>query len=124
MLGRISLMRHSPYLGAFLLAGGEKLTMLIFILLSCSREHAPSCFFVRFCYNAVDCMTQSLSAKIRNGKIVLNRKLSIRDADVKIKIFVFRKAQKVNQYFGKCKGAFGDGLVFQKKMREEWIPIF
>ncbi|MFT4061675.1 MAG: hypothetical protein QM642_04875 [Edaphocola sp.] len=27
---------------------------------------------------------------------------------------------KLSDFFGKLKGAFGDGLTFQKKLRNEW----
>jgi hypothetical protein len=31
-----------------------------------------------------------------------------------------KKARKLNYFYGKLKGAYGDGLVYQKKVRNEW----
>ncbi len=31
-----------------------------------------------------------------------------------------KKEPKLSDFFGKLKGAFGDGLNYQKKLRDEW----
>jgi len=31
-----------------------------------------------------------------------------------------KKTWDINKYFGKIKGVYGDGLEYQKKMRDEW----
>jgi hypothetical protein len=31
-----------------------------------------------------------------------------------------KKPKSLSQYYGKLKGVFGDGLEYQKKIRDEW----
>ncbi len=41
------------------------------------------------------------------------------DAGLK-KLSKSRKSGGMAKYYGKLKGAFGDGLEYQKKIRDEW----
>lgn len=69
-------------------------------------------------------MLPSIPAIVRKGKIILTRKISLPEGDVRIKIFAFPplkySGKNVTPYFGKLKGIFGDGLKFQQKLRNEW----
>lgn len=31
-----------------------------------------------------------------------------------------KRSKKLSEFYGKMKGAFGNGLQYQKKMRDEW----
>lgn len=65
-------------------------------------------------------MTYTLAGKIRNGKIIPEKKIPYKEGKVQIKIFVFPKSPPHSSYFGKLRGIFGDAVHYQKKIRSEW----
>lgn len=65
-------------------------------------------------------MTFLIPGKIQGGKIIPEKKLPFKGGEVQIKIFVLPHRPKVEKFFGKLKGVFGDGLKYQKKIRSEW----
>lgn len=70
--------------------------------------------------NTTFSMTKIISGKIEKGKIIPSERLSGQTENTHIRIFIFPQVKNNINYFGKGKGIFGDGLKFQKKIRQEW----
>ena len=52
--------------------------------------------------------------------ITVNKDTKPEDIDKAIKKLPAKKEKNLSSFYGKLKGAFGDGLEYQKKIRDEW----
>ena len=52
--------------------------------------------------------------------ITVNKETSPEDIDKAVKKLPKSKKKPLSSFYGKLKGAFGDGLEYQKKVRDEW----
>jgi hypothetical protein len=52
--------------------------------------------------------------------ITINKDTKVEDIDKAIKKMPKHKKKNLSSFYGKLKGAFGDGLAYQKKVRDEW----
>jgi len=52
--------------------------------------------------------------------ITINKDTKAEDIDKAIKKLPKSKKKSLSNFYGKLKGAFGDGLEYQKKVRDEW----
>jgi hypothetical protein len=52
--------------------------------------------------------------------ITINKDTKAEDIDKAIKKMPKSKKKTLSSFYGKLKGAFGDGLEYQKKVRDEW----
>ncbi len=52
--------------------------------------------------------------------ITINKDTRPEEIDKALKQMQKSKKKNVSRYYGKLKGVFGDGLEYQKKIRNEW----
>ncbi|GAC1303843.1 MAG: hypothetical protein NVSMB24_10390 [Mucilaginibacter sp.] len=52
--------------------------------------------------------------------ITVNKDTKAEDIDKSLKRLKKAKKKSLNSFYGKLKGAFGDGMTYQKQMRDEW----
>jgi len=52
--------------------------------------------------------------------ITVNKNTKISELDKELKKLQKTKKKGLSSFYGKLKGAFGDGMEYQKKVRNEW----
>ena len=52
--------------------------------------------------------------------ITINKNTKAEEIDAALKQLQKSKKKGLSSFYGKLKGAFGDGLEYQKKIRDEW----
>nr|WP_294941830.1 hypothetical protein [uncultured Mucilaginibacter sp.] len=52
--------------------------------------------------------------------ITINKNSKAEDIDKQLKKLQKSKKKSLSSFYGKLKGAFGDGIAYQKKLRDEW----
>ncbi|BAU52907.1 hypothetical protein [Mucilaginibacter gotjawali] len=52
--------------------------------------------------------------------ITTNKDTKPEELDEALKKMQKSKKKKLSSFYGKLKGVFGDGLEYQKKLRDEW----
>jgi hypothetical protein len=52
--------------------------------------------------------------------ITVNKNTKAEEIDEALKKLQKSKKKNLSSFYGKLKGAFGDGLEYQKKLRDEW----
>ena len=65
-------------------------------------------------------MSTIISGKIEKGKIIPNKSLPKTMKNMEVRIYIFPKVNGKPINVSKTKGIYGDGLKFQKKIRQEW----
>ena len=52
--------------------------------------------------------------------ITINKDTKSEEIDEALKKLQKSKRKPISSFYGKLKGAFGDGMEYQKKVRDEW----
>lgn len=52
--------------------------------------------------------------------IIINKNTNAEELDEALKKLQKSKKKNLSSFYGKLKGAFGDGMEYQKKLRDEW----
>ncbi|WP_156088761.1 hypothetical protein [Mucilaginibacter pedocola] len=52
--------------------------------------------------------------------ITIDKDAKVEDINKQLKKLQKPKKANLSNFYGKMKGAFGDGLAYQKKLRDEW----
>jgi hypothetical protein len=52
--------------------------------------------------------------------ITINKSTKAEEIDAALKKMQKARKKNLSSFYGKLKGAFGDGMDYQKKMRDEW----
>jgi len=52
--------------------------------------------------------------------ITVNKDTKAEEINEALKKLTKSKKKNLSGFYGKLKGAFGDGMAYQKKMRDEW----
>jgi len=52
--------------------------------------------------------------------ITINKDTKADEIDEELKKLQKPKKKGLSSFYGKLKGAFGDGMAYQKKVRDEW----
>lgn len=52
--------------------------------------------------------------------ITINKDTKAEDVEKALKKLQKTKKRDLSSFYGKLKGAFGDGMDYQKKLRDEW----
>ncbi len=52
--------------------------------------------------------------------ITINKDTKAEDIDEALKRLQKSRKKSLSSFYGKLKGSFGDGLKYQKKIRDEW----
>lgn len=52
--------------------------------------------------------------------ITINKNTKAEEINEALKKLPKSKNKRLNSFYGKLKGAFGDGMAYQKKIRDEW----
>lgn len=55
--------------------------------------------------------------------ITVNKDTKAKEIDEALKKLPEPKKKNLKSFYGKLKGAFGDGLTYQKNIRDEWDQV-
>jgi hypothetical protein len=55
--------------------------------------------------------------------ITINKDTKPEEIDAALKKLPKSKKKSLTSFYGKLKGSFGDGLAYQKKVRDEWDQV-